>query len=128
MSLLYPVDFKKISGQILNKYEVARLEWEIPVRELFKHLDLLAPREADPAGEQHRGSGVITGAVFVVAHQRESPAGELHTDLMAAPGVQPDVNKALFAGTKALILQPCEFYALSLFFDHKNLIFPTVFK
>ena len=128
MSLLYPADFKKISGQILNKYEVARLEWEIPVREFFKHLDLLAPREADPAGEQHRGSGVIMGAVFVVAHQGETSAGELHTDLMAAPGVQPDVNKALFAGAKTIIFQPGEFYAFSLFFDHKNLIFPTVFK
>ena len=53
--------------------------------------------ECDPAGEKH-GSGLfVPGTILVVTHQRETPAGKLHPDLVTASGMQPDADKALFS-------------------------------
>ena len=42
-------------------------------------------RECELAGEEVRCGGIVPGTIFVVTYQGETPAGELHTDLMAAP-------------------------------------------
>ena len=58
-----------------------------PVGQYFIRSYLSLPWESDPAGEKHGGRGVIPGAIFMVAHQRETPAGKLHPDLMTAAGM-----------------------------------------
>ena len=49
--------------------------------------------ERDPAGEEQRRILFIPGAIFMVAYQRESPAGKLDSNLMAAACMESDVNQ-----------------------------------
>ena len=76
------------------------------------------PGEGKAAGEEHGGSGFVPGAVFVVAHQGEAPAGKLHPDLMAAAGVKADANQVF---TLADEFQPGLFTPFRSFFTTKTL-------
>ena len=64
---------------------------------MFECNGLSAIGEGDPAGIKQGGIPVIPGAVFVVAYQRETPAGKLDPDLMAAAGMEPDVDQGFFS-------------------------------
>ena len=61
----------------------------------------------------------------MVAHQGESPTGELNPDLMAASGVEPDTHLIFGCAGK---FQSGLFYTFSLFFDHKYLVFAAVLE
>ena len=61
----------------------------------------------------------------MIAHQGKATAGKLHTDLMAAAGVQPDAYQVIAVANK---LQACFFHTLALLFYYKNLIFAAVFE
>ena len=69
-----------------------------PFRECFVYYSRAAIGEGKAAGKEFGGSGLVAGAVFVVTHQGEATAGKLDADLMAAAGVQTDVNKTGFSG------------------------------
>ena len=74
--------------KLLSNYEISEnsLKFFIfPIRELLECIYLPFEGECELAGEEVRCGSIIPGAIFVVAHQWKSPAGELHTDLMAAP-------------------------------------------
>ena len=58
----------------------------------------------------------------MVAHQRIAPAGKLHPDLMAAPGVQADADQTGFSGSQTPIFKPCFLNTAPLAFYHKNLV------
>ena len=53
--------------------------------------------ERNSAGKQHGGWGIIPGPIFVVPYQGKAPAGKLDPDLVAAAGVEADVDQALGA-------------------------------
>ena len=69
-----------------------------PVRECFVDYSSAAIGKGNAAGKEFGGSSIVAGAVFVIAHQGEAAAGKLDADLMAAAGVQTDVNKTGFSG------------------------------
>ena len=84
--------------------------------------------ERQSAGKKH-GSGLfVAGTILVIAHQRVSAGGELHTDLMASAGIKPYSYQTIFATGQAGIAKPCLFDTLSLFLDNKNLFFAAVLK
>ena len=64
-----------------------------PFGQGFKDHFLAPEGEGDPAGKEAGGGFFIPGAIFMVAHQRETPAGKLNPDLMAATGMEPNVNQ-----------------------------------
>ena len=64
----------------------------------------------------------------MIAHQREPPAGKLHPNLMAAPGMQADAHKTHFSGTQTLKFQMCVLHTLAFGFDHKNLVLTAVLE
>ena len=69
-----------------------------PFRECFVYYSRTPVGEGKAAGKEFGGSSIVAGAVFVIAHQGEAAAGKLDADLMAAAGVQTDVNKTGFSG------------------------------
>ena len=68
-----------------------------PMGKGFEPFGFPVPGEGNAAGEEHGGGLFIPGAVFMIAHQGKPPGGELHPDLMAAAGMEPDAYQALFA-------------------------------
>ena len=99
-----------------------------PFRQKFKGFDSALVGEGELAGKEHGGRGVVLAAVFPVSHQRESPGGKLHPDLMAAPGVQTDAHKAGVGSCETGVLQPSFFDPFSFLFHHKNLVFAAILK
>ena len=94
--------------------------------------------KGDPAGKEPGRCGLIAGAVFVVTHQRETTAGELDSNLMAAAGVEAYMDKAGFIGGKrgrvggrieqTFKFQPSLFDSFAFSIDYKNFIFSAVFE
>ena len=99
-----------------------------PLGQLFEGDGFTAVGEGQPAGEQHGSGFLCPGAVFVVTHQGEAPAGKLHPDLMAAARMQPDGHKRMISCRQTPKFQPCRFYAGSLLFHHEDLVLPAVLK
>ena len=64
----------------------------------------------------------------MVAHQREPAAGELHPDLMASAGVQPDADKSAFPICQTIVGQPGFFDAGALAIHHEDFVFAAVFE
>ena len=64
----------------------------------------------------------------MLTNQRETPAGKLHTDLVAAAGMEPDADKTFCSRTKCPELQTGFFDTFPFLFDHKNLVFAAVFE
>ena len=58
----------------------------------------------------------------MIAHQRETAAGKLHPNLVAAAGVQANVYQRLFAATQTVELQSCVFNTFAFFLNGKNLV------
>lgn len=97
-----------------------------PLRQCFEVHGFAVQGESQGAGEEEGGGGGVAGAVFVVAHQGESPGGELDADLVAAAGVQEDAHQGGFAGAEAGEFQPGGLDALALPLHHEYLIFGAV--
>ena len=94
---------------------------------MFKSLQFSFMRKADPAGVEHGRGGLIPGAVFVIAHQREPSAGELDPDLVTAAGVKPDMNQGSLSFGQTMKFQPGGLNALTHPLDHEHLVFAAVF-
>ena len=94
---------------------------------MFKLLRLSTVGEGEAAGEKHGFRLFGPGAVLVVPHPGEAPAGELDPDLVAAAGVETDAHKALFPGGEAHKFQPGFLDTGALPFHHENLVFSAVF-
>ena len=58
----------------------------------------------------------------MIAHQGESPGGELDPDLMAPSGMEPDPHKTLFALCQPGELEPGCLDAAPLALDHEDLV------
>ncbi len=84
--------------------------------------------ECDPAGIKHRFCLSSPAAVLVVAHQGESPAGKLYTDLVASSGVKTDVDATALTGIQHPVCKPGLFDPSALLFYHKDFIFAAVLK
>ena len=97
-----------------------------PIGAGFEFLYAAAPRETDGAGKKAGFGQVITGAVFVIAHQREATAGELNADLMGASGMEADSHQTGFSGAKGSEFQSRGLNTGPLPFDHENLILCAV--
>ena len=82
--------------------------------------------EGEAAGIEHGGSGLVPGAVLVVAHQGEAPGGKLHSYLMAAPGVESHTHQGLLARFQQAVGQPCFFNAAAFPLNYKSLGFAAV--
>ena len=63
-------------------------------REGFEGLGAGASREGETEGPEGAGAAVVAAAVFAVAEQWEAARGELHADLVGAPGLQADPREA----------------------------------
>ena len=98
-----------------------------PIGIMLKNLDLSLVGEGNAAGVEHRSGGLIPGAVLVVADQGKAPAGELGTNLMAAAGMEPDVDQRGFAFCQPLEFQPGVFNTFSHPLDYEYLVFAAVF-
>ena len=95
---------------------------------MLKNLFHSFPAQPDAAGMEGRDAGVVPGTVFMIPQQRIAAAGELYPDLMAAPGVQADVNQRGIGIGEPLKFQNRFFDPLTLPFDHIDLVFPAVLK
>ena len=58
----------------------------------------------------------------MIAHQGESPAGELHPDLVAPSCVESYMHKTGFTLGQPLEFQPGFFYTAPLTFHHEDLV------
>jgi len=93
-----------------------------PFGQCFKLFCFSLIGEGDPAGEEHGFCPLVPGAVFVISHQGEAAAGELHPNLVAAACMEADADKAGLAFGQPFVFQPGLLYAASLPFYHKNLV------
>ena len=63
----------------------------------------------------------------MIAYQRESAAGELDPDLVAAASMEPDADQTFFTGCQTGKFQSGFFDPAPLAFYHKDLILFAVF-
>ena len=96
---------------LLNKYEAVK-KWKPlfvqddgsallrPGGKCFKTHFLALVGKSDTAGKQHRGGVFVPGTVLVVAQQRETPAGKLHTDLVGSSRMKANSTYMMKWGRK----------------------------
>ena len=99
-----------------------------PLRKVGKLQGLSVVWESDTARIKHWGSIFVPCAVFMIAYQRKTAAGELDTDLMTSAGVQTDADKGRVRVSQPGKLQPGSFYAGPLPFYNEYLVLPAIFK
>lgn len=64
-----------------------------PRGERFEGTHLVPIREGNGTGEKHGGRLFIPRAVLAVTDERKAAGGELHADLMRAPGMKANADK-----------------------------------
>ena len=134
-SLFLPAAFPGGGGRALFRARAQRLGKERPgpcfLRQRVKAQRLPGFRvaEEERAGEERQRAAAVLRAVFPVPDEREPARGELHPDLVRAPGLEPHAQKAQsLAVREALIVQQRLLYAPAGAGDDVGLVFRPLVK